>query len=108
MGGSGSGRQGGKSTIGRTRAYELSTRLLRDIFKLRETGFRIAFRSDWDEVVVTGMIDRSLAWEKRVRVLIGSANLTEPAYRRNQEVMAALDFGEDENPAPELLGRCVA
>jgi hypothetical protein len=49
-----------------------------------------------------------LAWEKRVRVLFGSANLTEPAYRRNQEVMAALDFGEDENPAPELLAQCVA
>ncbi len=49
-----------------------------------------------------------LAWEKRVRVLIGSANLTEPAYRRNQEVVAVLEFGEDENPAPELLAQCIA
>jgi len=49
-----------------------------------------------------------LAWEKRVRVLIGSANLTEPAYRRNQEIMAALDFGEEENPAPGLLAQSVA
>ena len=49
-----------------------------------------------------------LAWERRVRVLIGSANLTEPAYRRNQELIAALEFGEDENPAPELLAQCVA
>src|SRR6516165_8158087 len=49
-----------------------------------------------------------LAWEKRVRLLIGSANLSEPAYRRNQEVIATLDFGEDENPAPDVLVQCVA
>lgn len=49
-----------------------------------------------------------LAWERRVRLLIGSANLSEPAYRRNQEVMAALDFSEDENPAPDVLAECVA
>jgi hypothetical protein len=48
-----------------------------------------------------------LAWENCVRVLIGSANLTEPAYRRNQEVMAALDFGAEGNPPPELLTQCV-
>lgn len=33
-----------------------------------------------------------LAWEKRIRVLIGSANLTEAAYRFNFENMAVLDF----------------
>jgi HKD family nuclease len=49
-----------------------------------------------------------LVWENCVRVLIGSANLTEPAYRRNQEVMTALDFGAHGNPAPELLAQCVA
>lgn len=49
-----------------------------------------------------------LAWERRIRLLIGSANLSEPAYRRNQEVMAALDFSEDENPAPDVLAQCVA
>jgi HKD family nuclease len=49
-----------------------------------------------------------LVWENFIRVLIGSANLTEPAYRRNQEVMAALDFGGQGNPAPELLSECVA
>jgi hypothetical protein len=49
-----------------------------------------------------------LAWERRVRLMIGSANLSEPAYRRNQEVMAALDFSEDENPAPDVLAQCVA
>jgi hypothetical protein len=48
-----------------------------------------------------------LAWENCIRVLIGSANLTEPAYRRNQEVMTALDFGAQENPAPGLLRQCV-
>ena len=47
-----------------------------------------------------------LAWKNCIRVLIGSANLTEPAYRRNQEVMAALDFGAQGNPAPELLTQC--
>lgn len=49
-----------------------------------------------------------LVWENVIRILIGSANLTEPAYRRNQEVMAALDFGGQGNPAPELLSECVA
>ena len=48
-----------------------------------------------------------LAWENCIRVLIGSANLTEPAYRRNQEVMAALDFGSQGNPPPQLLTQCV-
>jgi hypothetical protein len=57
MGGSGSGRQGGKSTIGRTRSYELGTRGLREFFKLERTGFRMTYRSDWDEVVVVGFID---------------------------------------------------
>jgi hypothetical protein len=49
-----------------------------------------------------------LEWENCIRVLIGSANLTEPAYRRNQEVMTALDFGAQGNPAPELLAQCVS
>ncbi|UGA43036.1 hypothetical protein HU230_0032905 [Bradyrhizobium quebecense] len=49
-----------------------------------------------------------LVWENFIRVLIGSANLTEPAYRRNQEVMATLDFGPESNAAPELLRACIA
>lgn len=49
-----------------------------------------------------------LEWENCIRVLIGSANLTEPAYRRNREVMTALDFGPRGNPAAELLSQCVA
>lgn len=49
-----------------------------------------------------------LVWENCIRVLIGSANLTEPGYRRNQEVMAALDFGPEGNPPPDLLTQCVS
>ncbi len=49
-----------------------------------------------------------LVWENCIRVLIGSANLTGPAYRRNQEVMAALDFGPEAHAPPELLLQCVA
>ena len=48
-----------------------------------------------------------LVWENYIRVLIGSANLTEPGYRRNQEVMAVFDFGPESNPPPELLAQCV-
>lgn len=48
-----------------------------------------------------------LVWENCIRALIGSANLTEPGYRRNQEVMAVLDFGPQGNPPPELLVQCV-
>lgn len=33
-----------------------------------------------------------LVWEKRIRVLIGSANLTEPGYRRNYENVGVLEF----------------
>lgn len=49
-----------------------------------------------------------LVWENFIRILIGSANLTEPAYRRNQEVMAVLDFGPESNAGPELLRACIA
>lgn len=49
-----------------------------------------------------------LVWEHFIRILVGSANLTEPAYRRNQEIMAALEFGPEGNPGPELLTGCVA
>lgn len=40
-----------------------------------------------------------LAWRERVRVLVGSANLTEPGHRKNYELMIALDFTpEGETP----------
>ncbi|MBR0689891.1 hypothetical protein JQ594_28550 [Bradyrhizobium manausense] len=48
-----------------------------------------------------------LAWEHCVRVLISSANITEPAYRRNQEAMTILDFNDQATLSPELLLRCV-
>jgi len=44
-----------------------------------------------------------LAWERHIRAIVGSANLTEPAYRRNLEVFAPLDFHEHgEVPIPVL------
>lgn len=50
-----------------------------------------------------------LVWEDLIRVLIGSANLTEPGYRRNQEMMAVLEFNPHEGGAPrELLTQCLA
>ncbi|MFN8626514.1 MAG: hypothetical protein U0587_11125 [Candidatus Binatia bacterium] len=36
-----------------------------------------------------------LVRERHIRLLIGSANLTEPGYRRNYEHVAVLDFGPD-------------
>src|SRR5262245_18698116 len=57
MGGPGSGRLGGKPTIGRTRSYVLSTQLLRESLQLGRTGFQITFRSDCDEVVVEGAVE---------------------------------------------------
>lgn len=44
-----------------------------------------------------------LAWQNRIRLLIGSANLTEYGVRRNQEIVAVLDFGEGCETPPELL-----
>ena len=44
-----------------------------------------------------------LAWENLVRVLIGSANLTEPGYRQNYELLGALDFGPDGEMPRALL-----
>lgn len=37
-----------------------------------------------------------LAWENCVRVIVGSANMTEPGYRFNREVAVALDSTPDE------------
>jgi hypothetical protein len=46
-----------------------------------------------------------LAWEKLVRVIVGSANVTRRGYRRNREVFAALDFWDDSDSVPlGLLG----
>jgi hypothetical protein len=44
-----------------------------------------------------------LVWEHRIRLLIGSANLTEPAYRRNFEHQGVLDFGPESEIPIALL-----
>lgn len=41
-----------------------------------------------------------LVWERLVRLIVGSANLTRPGYRRNREVFAALDFYNDNASPP--------
>ena len=43
-----------------------------------------------------------LAWADCVRVIVSSANLTEPGYRRNFEVASAVDFRADECDSPLL------
>ena len=37
-----------------------------------------------------------LSWTRRLRIIIASANLTEPGYRSNFEVAAAVDLGPDD------------
>lgn len=48
-----------------------------------------------------------LAWANRVRVLIGSANLTEDGYRRNLEVFGEVDFHEGSESPRRLLSQTV-
>lgn len=54
----------------------------------------------WDVLPVTlpGGIQHAkiavLSWHNWIRVLVGSANLTVPAYRKNQEIFGILDFRE--------------
>jgi phosphatidylserine/phosphatidylglycerophosphate/cardiolipin synthase-like enzyme len=62
----------------------------------------------WDQVPIAVPGSQSiqhskivlLAWEHMVRLIVGSANLTRPGYRRNREVFAALDFFDDEESLP--------
>jgi hypothetical protein len=44
-----------------------------------------------------------LVWERVIRVIVGSANLTKPGYRSNREIMAALDFLDHERSLPRAL-----
>ena len=44
-----------------------------------------------------------LAWHNWIRVVVASANLTEPGYRRNQEVVAVLDFHDGGDVALDRL-----
>lgn len=62
----------------------------------------------WDQVPITVPGSQSiqhskitlLAWEKLVRLIVGSANLKRQGYRRNREVFAALDFYDDPESPP--------
>ena len=48
-----------------------------------------------------------LVWERRVRLLVSSANLTEPGYRSNLEQMAALDFTPEGDIPLDVLREAV-
>ena len=60
----------------------------------------------WDQIPVrvpAGILHAKitvLAWERFLRVLIGSANLTRRGYRRNREVFSALDFWNGPESVP--------
>lgn len=63
----------------------------------------------WDQlpVAVPGGIQHSkltlLVWENFIRLIVASANLTTPGYRKNREVFAAIDFFNDGTSAPLQL-----
>jgi hypothetical protein len=44
-----------------------------------------------------------LAWERAVRLIIGSANLTIPGYRHNREMAAVLDFADQTQSTPRAV-----
>lgn len=46
-----------------------------------------------------------LAWEKLIRVIIGSANVTRTGYRKNRELFTALDFRNNPESVPLHLLR---
>lgn len=46
-----------------------------------------------------------LAWQKLIRVIIGSANLTRTGYRTNRELFAAVDFWNSPDSTPLRLLR---
>ena len=60
----------------------------------------------WDQIpiqVPAGILHAKitvLAWERFLRIIVGSANLTRRGYRRNREVFAALDFWNDSQSVP--------
>lgn len=63
----------------------------------------------WDRipVFVRGGILHSkiviLHWHKCVRLIVGSANLTESGYRYNHEIFFSVDFHDNEHSAPRTL-----
>ena len=49
-----------------------------------------------------------LVWEKFIRIIVASANLTVPGYRKNREMASAFDFFDGEESAPrELLNEAL-
>jgi hypothetical protein len=44
-----------------------------------------------------------LMWERFIRLIVGSANLTIPGYRRNREVVGVLDFFDDPESTPRQV-----
>ncbi len=60
----------------------------------------------WDQlpIQVPGGVQHAkvtvLVWERLVRLIVGSVNLTRQGYRRNRELFAALDFFDVPSSAP--------
>lgn len=60
----------------------------------------------WDQIPiqVPGGIQHAkvtlLVWQRLVRLIVASANLTRPGYRRNRELFAALDFFDGADSVP--------
>jgi Tyrosyl-DNA phosphodiesterase len=48
-----------------------------------------------------------LVWERHLRILIGSANLTEPGYRSNLETVVSFDFFPERGPPTQLVSECL-
>jgi len=44
-----------------------------------------------------------LVWQRLIRVLVASANLTRSGYRRNREVAAVFDFHDSEQATPRVV-----
>jgi hypothetical protein len=57
MGGSGSGRHGGKPTIGRTRCFVLNIASLREFLIVGRAAFSLQYKCDWDELTVSGAVN---------------------------------------------------
>lgn len=48
-----------------------------------------------------------LLWERHLRILVGSANLTEPGYRANLEAIVSFDFARDHGAPIPLALECL-
>ncbi len=63
----------------------------------------------WDQlpVRVPGGVQHSkvalLLWENYARLIVSSANITRPGYRRNREIAGVVDFYDHESSAPRKL-----